>query len=69
MLPFGLLGFRPGQIWKPLFGYVMNFIPIFNYIITLLITIKYFIVKENYNDASDIFFAVFVVFISIKFTW
>ena len=69
MLPFGLLGFRPGQIWKPLFGYEMNFIPIFNYIITLLITINYFIVKKNYNDASNIFFAVFVVFISIKFTW
>ena len=69
MLPFGLLGFRPGQIWKPLFGYVMIFIPIFNYIITLLITINYFIVKKNYNDASNIFFAVFVVFISIKLTW
>ena len=68
MLPFGLLGFRPGQLFNKIIGYVMNTMFLFNYGLILMVTIARLSNVYDYERTHVKFITDFVVFMTIKFT-
>ena len=49
MAPFGLFGFRPGQLGKHYFAFALILICSFNYILALVLAVRYtfFAVKDT----------------------
>ena len=68
MLPFGLLGFRPGQLFNKIIGYFINTMFFFNYGLILAVAIARFINVQDYERTHVKFFTGFAVFMIIKFT-
>ena len=68
MLPFGLLGFRPGQLFNKIIGYMINTMFLFNYGLILTITIARFYNVKDYKDTLAKFFTGFAIVMTIKFT-
>ena len=68
MLPFGLLGLRPGQLFNKVIGCFINLMFLFNYGLVLAVTIARFINVKDYNFTTNKFFTGFAVVMSIKFT-
>ena len=68
MLPFGLLGFRPGQLFNKIIGYFINTMFFFNCGLNLAVTIARFISVKDYERTHVKFFTGFAVFMIIKFT-
>ena len=68
MLPFGLLGFRPGQLFNKIIGYIINTMFLFNYGLILTITIARFYNVMDYENTLPKFFTGFAVVMTIKFT-
>ena len=67
MLSFGLLGFRLGQLFNKIAGYVINLMFLFNYGLILAVTIARFInIKDH--DTLNSFLTGFAVAMAIKFT-
>ena len=67
MLPFGLLGFRPGQLFNKITGCVVNLMFLFNYGFILAVTIARFMNIKN-HDTLNSFLTDFAVVMAIKFT-
>ena len=68
MLPFGLLGFRPGQLFNKIVGFAINTMFLFNYGLILTITAARFYNVKDYHDTLAKFFTGFAVVMTIKFT-
>ena len=68
MLPFGLLGFKPGQLFNKIIGYMINTMFLFNYGLILTITIARFYSVKDYKDTLAKFFTGFAIVMTIKFT-
>ena len=70
MLPLGLLGLRPGQLFNKIIGYFINLMFFFNYGVIMAVTIARFSnVKDyEYEKTHVKFFTGFAVFMTIKFT-
>ena len=68
MLPFGLLGFGPGQLFNKIIGCLINLIFFFNYCLILAVTVARFFNVNNYKSTIPKFYTSFAVFMSIKFT-
>ena len=68
MLPFGLLGSRPGQLFNKIIGYIINLIFLFNFGLVFVIMVGYLYADKDYNQTYIKFYAGFVLFVTIKFT-
>ena len=68
MLPFGLLGFRPGQLFNKIIGYIINLMFLFNYGLILAVTIARFVTVKDYKDTLVKFHSGFAVVMTVKFT-
>ena len=68
MLPFGLLGLKPGQLFNKIIGYVISTMFLFNYGLILTITVARFYNVKDYKDTLAKFFTGFAVIMTIKFT-
>ena len=68
MLPFGLLGFRPGQLFNKIVGFLINIMFLFNYGLILFFTIARLCNIDDYEKTHVKFFTGFAVFMTIKFT-
>ena len=68
MLPFGILGFRPGQLFNKIFGCIKNIMFLCNFCLVFVIMVGYLSVDMDYNQTYIKFYAGFVVSITIKFT-
>ena len=70
MLPFGLLGFRPGQLFNKIVGYFINTMFLFNYCLILAVAIARFcnVKNDEYERTHVKFFTGFAVFMTVKFT-
>ena len=68
MLPFGLLGFKPGQLFNKIIGFVINLMFLFNYGLILAITIARLCNVDDYEKTHVKLFAGFAIFMTIKFT-
>ena len=67
MLPFGLLGFRPGQLFNKIIGCLINSMFLFNCGLILAVTVARFINVKDYNHTTNKFYTGFAVFMVIKF--
>ena len=68
MLPFGLLGLRPGQLFNKILGCIINLMFFFNYGVILAVTIARIFNVKDYEETQEKFFTGFAVFITIKLT-
>ena len=69
MLPFGLLGFRPGQLFNKIIGYLINAMFFFNSILIFVITVGRLYNISDYDSTFSIFYTGYVVAMTIKFTF
>ena len=68
MLPFGLLGFKTGQLFNKIAGFVINLMFLFNCGLVLAITIARLCNEYDYDRTQVKFITGFTVFVTIKFT-
>ena len=68
MLCFGLLGFRAGQIFNKIIGFVINSMFILNYVLVVAIGTGY-LIANNYEGRVTKFYSGFVIVIMIQFTF
>ena len=67
MLPLGLIGFRPGQIFNKTVGYLLNLMFLLNYGLVFIVGVGHLEIQKHYSSAYHIFYAGFVILIMIKF--
>ena len=67
MLPLGLIGFRPGQLFNKTIGYLLNFMFLLNYVLILVVGVGHLEIQKDYSSAYHIFYTGFVILIIIKF--
>ena len=67
MLFFGLLGFRPGQLFNKIIALILNTMFLFNYVLIVTIGIGYFM-QSNYEDIFGKFYVGFSIVAMMKFT-
>ena len=68
MVPFGMFGFRPGQLKKSKIGYVLNAIVMLMYLLFISVGIGYFYNPKEYRYTAYKFMAVYVIAMFIQFT-
>ena len=68
MVPFGLFGFRPGQLGKYKIGYALNAVVMLIYLLVLSMGIGYFYNRNEYGDTAYKFMTAYLILMIIKFT-
>ena len=68
MLFFGLLGFRPGQLFNKIIGFIINLMFLLNYILFVSIGTGYLITNDDGDFVLGKFYIGFVIVTMIKFT-
>ena len=67
MLPLGLIGFRPGQLFNRTIGCLFNLMFVLNYILVFIVGVGHLEIQKDYSSTYHIFYAGFVILMIIKF--
>ena len=66
MLLFGMLGFRPGQLFNKIIGFMLNFMFLINYVLVVT-TGTVYLIRDKNSDMTSKFYIGFVILMMINF--